>query len=140
MQHATHRIKVFPFRLQGSKPDYLLLKPHQGIEGLWGPAQSTLGLGDQIEDAARRTIVEEVGGLAGGQLLDLHWASRFELGDELVIEWCYGFRYTDAPDLDVLSSHWSGHRWARFAEAFEQMGIQADRTAVMRLHALINAA
>ena len=55
MHEAIHRIKVFPFRLAGPQPTYLLLKPDQGIEGLWGPAQSTLGFGDQMEDAARRT-------------------------------------------------------------------------------------
>ena len=140
MHEAIHRIKVFPFRLAGPQPTYLLLKPNQGIEGLWGPAQSTLGFGDQMEDAARRTMVEEVGGLAPGSLVDLQWASRFQLADELVIEWCYGFKYDADPDPSVLESHWAQARWARFSEAFESLEMQADRTAVMRLHALISAA
>ena len=137
MHEAIHRIKVFPFRLAGPQPTYLLLKPDQGIEGLWGPAQSTLGFGDQMEDAARRTMVEEVGGLAPGSLVDLQWASRFQLADELVIEWCYGFKYDADPDPSVLESQ---RAWARFSEAFESLEMQADRTAVMRLHALISAA
>ena len=49
MTELLHRIKVFVYRFNGSEPDYLLLKPDQGIEALWGPLQGELGFGEKLE-------------------------------------------------------------------------------------------
>ena len=56
MHHLSHRIKIFVFRLAGPEPRYLLLKPDQGIEALWGPLQAKLEFGDKLESAVSMRI------------------------------------------------------------------------------------
>lgn len=140
MQEAFHRIKVFPFQVMGRAPRYLLLRPDQELEGLWGPVQGEVGFGDQMEQAARRCIVQDVGVHPPGSLLDLQWATRTQFGDELIIEWCYGYQCHGEPDPTVLSLHWAEHRWADFGDAYQSLEMQSDRSAMLRLHAMIQAA
>ena len=140
MQEAFHRIKVFPFQVKQRDPLYLLLRPDQEQEGIWGPVEGEVGFGDQIEQAARRYLVRDVGVNPPGSLLDMSWATRTQFGDELIIEWCFGYECHGDPDPNILAKHWADHRWAGFGEAYQALEIQADRTAMMRLHAMINAA
>jgi hypothetical protein len=140
MLEAFHRIKVFPFQVLGRDTRYLLLKPDQELEGIWGPVEGEIGFGDQMEQAARRCLVQDVGVRPPGTLLDLQWATRTQFGNELIIEWCYGYECHENPDPAVLAQHWAEHRWAGFGEAYQAMELQADRTAMLRLHAMIHAA
>ena len=71
MVELLHRIKIFIYRLQDREPDYLLLKPDQGIEGLWGPVQGSLDFGEKLEQAIRRKVLDDIGLNPPGQLVDL---------------------------------------------------------------------
>lgn len=139
MGDLLHRIKVFLFR-RGPEPHYLLLKPDQGLEALWGPVQGNLGFGDKMESAARRRVYEGTGLQPPGRLLDLGAPVRWTLGDEQVIEWCYGLGVRDDPDPVALERHYVDHRWAPLADAYPRLGLQFDRTAILRLHALLEVA
>lgn len=140
MVELLHRIKVFVYRLDRLQPDYLLLKPDQGIEGLWGPIQGDLGFGDKLEQAIRRTVETETGLHDPGQVIDLEMPNRLSLGDEEIVEWTFGYHSYGDPDPDLLASHWADHRWANFAGAYPVLGFEDDRAAIMRLHAFLGAA
>jgi predicted NUDIX family NTP pyrophosphohydrolase len=135
-----HRIKIFVYRQGDAKPDYLLLKPEQGIEGLWGPIQGDLGLGEQLEQAVRRRAAEATGVPCLGPVIDLDLPSRWSLGDEEVVEWAFGCRPAQDPDPARLSEGWAEHRWADFALAYPALGFENDREAMIRLHTLLGAA
>ncbi|TDJ66154.1 MAG: NUDIX domain-containing protein [Planctomycetota bacterium] len=140
MIELLHRIKVFVYRLDGSEPDYLLLKPDQGIEALWGPLQGDLGFGEKLETAIRRRVMTETGMTPPGQVVDLEMPGRWTLGDEEIIEWTFGFHSITQPDEDRLQKHWAEYRWAAFSEAYPSLGFDNDRAAIMRLHTYLGAA
>ena len=140
MIDLLHRIKVFVYRLDREVPDYLLLKPDQGLEALWGPIQGSLGFGEKLETAIRRKVMDDTGLTPPAQLIDLHMPNRLTLGDEEIIEWTFGFQTMGPPDPGRIEAHWSEYRWAGFEEAYPELGFEADRAAIMRLHTLLRAA
>ncbi len=140
MSELQHRIKIFVYRFASSTPNYLLLKPDQGIEALWGPLQGQLGFGDKLESAIRRKVQEDVGLERSGTLLDLEMPGRWTLGDEEVIEWTFGFHTSVEWKPDRVRDVWSAHRWATFQDAYSSLGLELDRAAVMRLHTKVLAA
>lgn len=140
MGDLLHRIKVFVYRLGAPGPNYLLLKPDQGLEGLWGPLQGDLGFGEKLEGAIRRRVLEDTGLAPPTQLVDLEMPARWTLGDEEIIEWTFGFQALAEPDASRLRRAWAAHRWASFEEAYPSLGLDPDRAAIMRLHAYLNAA
>lgn len=140
MLDLLHRIKVFVYRLDREAPDYLLLKPDQGLEALWGPIQGSLGFGEKLETAIRRKVMDDTGMTPPAQLIDLHMPNRLRLGDEEIIEWTFGFQTLSHPDHDRIVAHWSEYRWAGFEEAYPELGFEVDRAAIMRLHTLLRAA
>jgi len=135
-----HRIKIFVYRQCDAKPDYLLLKPEQGIEGLWGPIQGNLGLGEQLEQAVRRRAAEATGVPCRGPVVDLDLANRWSLGDEEIIEWAFGCCPAQAPDPEHLSVGGAEHRWADFTLAYPALEFEDDREAMIRLHTFLGAA
>lgn len=140
MRELQHRIKIFVYRFAAAAPNYLLLKPDQGIEALWGPLQGQLGFGEKLESAIRRKVQEDVGLDRTGQLLDLEMPGRWTLGDEEVIEWTFGFRTLADLEPERVRDHWSAHRWAPFQDAYSSLGLEPDRAAMMRLHTKVLAA
>ena len=139
MGELLHRIKIFVYRLGGSVPDYLLLKPDQGLEALWGPLQGDIGFGEKLEGAIRRRVLEDTGILPPNPLVDLEMPARWTLGDEEVIEWTFGLQATTDVDSTRLRRAWAAHRWASFEEAYPTLGLDPDRVAIMRLHAHLAA-
>jgi hypothetical protein len=140
MTELLHRIRVFVYRLGGSEPDYLLLKPDQGIEALWGPLQGNLGFGEKLETAIWRRVMTETGMTPPGQVVDLEMPGHWTLGDEEIVEWTFGFHSITQPDEGRLQKHWADFRWAGFSEAYPSLGFDADRAAIMRLHTYLGAA
>lgn len=141
MSELHHRIKIFVYRFQDQSPNYLLLKPDQGIEALWGPLQGELGFGEKLEAAIRRKVAADTGlRPPAGRLMDLEMPGRWTLGDEEIIEWTFGFRAGGPVDGDRVSGSWAAHRWARFEDAYNSLGLEPDRAAVMRLHTKVLAA
>lgn len=140
MSDLLHRIKIFVYRLAESGPHYLLLKPAQGLEALWGPLQGDLGFGEKLDGAIRRRVREDTGLTPPAQVVDLEMPARWILGDEEIIEWTYGFQANADLDVQRLRRAWAAHRWASFEEAYPCLGLDPDRAAIMRLHTHLNAA
>lgn len=140
MSEILHRIKVFLFRHDKARPEYLLLKPNQGVEALWGPLQSELGFGEKLESAIRSHARNEIGIQHPGQLIDLDLASQWHIGDEHVVEWNFGLHCIADLDPEHLKSHWSAYRWAGFEFAYPNLGLEFDRQAILRLHTHLEAA
>lgn len=140
MSELLHRIKVFVYRMTEGAPSYLLLKPDQGIEALWGPIHGALGFGDKLETAIRRQVMDDTGMAPPGQLVDLEMPGRWTIGDEEIVEWTFGFHSITQLDPERLLRRWIDFRWADFTEAYPSLGLENDRAAIMRLHAFLNAA
>ncbi len=140
MGELHHRIKIFLFRREGLKPQYLQLKPRQGMESLWGPLQSELGLGEKLETAIRHHVRTDLGIMVPGQVLDLKIPSHWSIGDEDVVEWNYGYQCVGKLDQELLERNWSAHRWESFSTAYPTMGLEFDRQAILRLHYDLSAA
>jgi hypothetical protein len=140
MSELLHRIKVFVFRLDGQEPDYLLRKPDQGLEAMWGPIQGPLGFDEKLESAIKKRVREETGMPPPGKLIDLQLPLRWSLGDEEIVEWCFGFESMGRPDPDRFGKYCADFRWLGFADAYPSLEFEADRAAIMRLHTLLRAA
>lgn len=140
MSELQHRIKVFVYRFEAASPHYLLLKPDQGIEALWGPLQDELGFGEKLDAAIRRRVHEQMGLDPTGKLMDLEMPGRWTLGDEEIVEWTFGFRAEGRLRKELVDEAWAAHRWAKFQDAYYSMGLQPDREAAMRLHTRVLAA
>ena len=140
MSVLSHRIKIFVFRMAGPEPHYLLLKPDQGIEALWGPLQGRLGFGDKFESAVRRRVVERTGMGPPTNLIDLEMPERLTFGEEEIVEWTFGCQSVSEPDPGRMEALWSAYRWVEFGEAYPSLGFETDRAAILRLHARLNAA
>lgn len=139
MTDLVHRIKVFVYRFRDERPDYLLLRGAVR-ESFWGPIQGPIGFGEKLETAIRREVMDDIGISRPVDLLDLQHPGRWLVGDEEVIEWTFGFRTQPGEAALHLSPRWSAFRWASFNEAFPSLELEADREAIVRLHALLNAA
>lgn len=142
MTDLIHRVKVFVFRRaveRPEEPDYLLLRS-AGFEGLWGPLHGSIGFGEKLEAAVRREVLSDVGILQPADLIDLKLPGRWLVGDEEVIEWTYGCRVLPSQEPERVSDRWSEYRWADFGAAYPSLEIEADRAAILRLHALLHDA
>ncbi len=139
MSEVLHRIRVFVFHVSEQVPNYLLLRPAQGIEACWGPIQGTIGFGEQLESAIRREVRNDAGISTPLDLIDLEMPSRWLVGDEEVIEWNFGVRTAPRSDDITLDDRWSEFRWAQFSNAYPSLELEYDRAAIMRLHTLLSA-
>ena len=140
MVELLHRIKVFVFQMRGPDPDYLLLRPNQGIESVWGPIQGSIRFGEKLETAIRREVLDDIGILRPLDLIDLQMPARQVLGEEEVIEWNFGFKTLPPLAPLRLDPRWAEFRWAPFSEGYPLLEFESDRAAFLRLHALLRAA
>ena len=138
-EEVLHRIRVFVFEQAETSPQYLLLRPAQGLDACWGPIHGSIGFGEKLETAIRREVTKEAGLARSLDLIDLDLQSHWLVGDEQVIEWNFGVR---APSSDSVhpDEHWAEFRWANFSDAYPSLELEYDRAAIMRLHTLLGAA
>ena len=140
MSEVLHRIRLFVFHLSERVPNYLLLKPAQGVESCWGPIHGSIGFGEQLEAAIRREVRDDAGIESPLDVIDLEMPSRWVLGDEQVVEWNFGVRTPPlGRELD-LHDRWADFRWADFSAAYPSLELEYDRAAIMRLHTPLSAA
>jgi hypothetical protein len=139
MAELLHRIKIFVYRFQEERPDYLLLRA-AGHESFWGPLQGPLGFGEKLESAIRREVLDDVGLARPADLIDLQMPGRWILGDEEVIEWNFGFRSPPGDPELSLGPRWADYVWADFSRAYPSLELDGDRAAILRLHTLLRAA
>jgi len=138
MQELIHRVKVFVFRYEERAPNYLLVRGDQGIESCWGPLHGPLGLGEKLETAIRRSVLDELGLGRPAELLDLQMPSRWLVGEEEVIEWNFGVRTAPGAREPRLDPRWADFRWAGFADAYPRLELENDRAAILRLHTMLS--
>ena len=140
MTELLHRIKVFVFQMKGGEPDYLLLRGAQGIESLWGPIQGSIGFGEKLEGAIRREVMDDIGLVQPLDLIDLQMPARWQVGDEEIIEWSFGFQTLPVEDELRLDPRWAEFRWTQFSQGYPLLEFDTDRAAILRLHTLLGAA
>lgn len=141
MVELTHRVRIFVYRFGEEIPRYLLLRSAQGIEGLWSPIHGPIQFDEQVEGAIRREVRNETGIAAPEKLIDLRMPSHWTLGDEQVVEWCFGFHAGEGPDsIRLDEQRWAAFRWTSFPDAYTALELEHDRAAIMRLHTLVHAA
>lgn len=133
----VHRVKVFVFDFVERAPSYLLLRGRQGIESFWSPVSAPIGLGEQMEAAIRRSVMQDVGLGRPSELIDLQMPARWVLGDEEIIEWSFGVRVPTRGQEPRLDERFAAFRWAGFGEAYPSLELEPDRAAILRLHTLI---
>lgn len=133
-----HRVRVFVFGFDSAQANYLLVRRDQGVESFWTPLNGSLGLGEKLEHAVYREVLEDAGTLRPTELIDLKMPSVTCFGDEQVVEWAFGCRTASGPV--ELDSGWADYRWADFAQAFPALEFEQDRAAILRLHTLLHAA
>jgi ADP-ribose pyrophosphatase YjhB (NUDIX family) len=140
MTELLHRIKVFVFQQAGPEPDYLLLRPAQGMESFWGPVQGSIGFGEKLESAIQREVLDDTGILQPLDVIDLGMPARWQLGVEDVIEWTFGFKTRAGTGELRLDPRFAEFRWAQFSQAYPSLELETDRAAIMRLHTLLRVA
>lgn len=136
MHELLHRVRVFAYRWDEGKPDYLLLRAG-GHESFWGPIQGAIGFGEKLENAIRREVIDDAGLSAPVELLDLRMPSRWILGDEEIIEWNFGCRIPSDDCPNTPNDRWADARWADFHAAYPTLELEWDRAAIMRLHSIL---
>ena len=140
MPSLSHRIRVFVYRVAQGRPDYLLLRSAQGIEGCWTPIHGPIGFGEKLETAIRREVMDDIGLARPNRLIDLEMPTRWLVGDEEVIEWVFGFQAVPVDGDLRVAKRWSDFRWVHFPEAYPSLELEYDRAAITRLHTLLHAA
>lgn len=137
MIEFAHRVKVFVYDVIDRDPAYLLLLGKQGIESFWSPVTSTIGLGEQMDAAIRRSVMTTLGIGRPAELIDLQMPARWVLGDEEIIEWSFGYRVAPERRELHLDEQFRDFRWADFGQAYPSLELEPDRAAILRLHTLI---
>ena len=61
MTEVLHRVRLFVYQLTNETPNYLLLRPAQGVESCWGPIHGSIGFDGQLESAIRRELRTDTG-------------------------------------------------------------------------------
>ena len=140
MADLLHRIKVFVFHRRGLDTRYLLLRPAQGYEACWGPLQGNLGFGEKLEHAVRREVLDDIGLVQPLDLIELGPPAVTMMGVEDVVEWTYGFHAPLSAAPLRLGPRWSEFRWSSLGNAYPALELDADREALLRLHARLTAA
>ncbi|MEM7306811.1 MAG: NUDIX domain-containing protein [Planctomycetota bacterium] len=140
MSELIHRIRVFVFRYERSRPEYLLLRGAQGIEAFWTPIHGPIGFGEKLETAIRREVMDDVGISKPNELIDLQMPARWLVGDEEVVEWNFGFHTSSHDERLRLDPRWADFRWSEFTAAYPSLELEIDRAAIMRLHTMLHAA
>lgn len=140
MIEIAHRVKVFVYRFAGSEVRYLLVRGRPRAEGLWGPIVGPIQPSEDVVRAARRRVREKIGVDRTESLVDLRSIERTHVGGLDLIEWAYACRIpgVDEPPL-LLGPDVSDLCWEDFPSAYRRVEFEANRRAMLRLHALLNA-
>jgi hypothetical protein len=140
MTDLLHRIKIFVYARRGLRTQYLLLRPAQGVEACWGPIQGNIAFSEKIETAVRREVLDDIGLVQPLDLIELGPPCVANLGIEDVVEWCFGFHAPLVTAPLRLGPRWADFRWAHLGEAYPALELEEDRSALLRLHARVEAA
>ena len=136
MLGIEHQVRVFVFDVLNTGIEYLLLRQKPTVEWPFAPVIGTVRPDEQMHDAALRGVQEETGFQRPVHMMDLAVPQKDLFGGVGLVAWPFGFQ-AGAPSSPAAEIH-PGPRvgeflWANFARAYELMGDERDREALVRL-------
>jgi len=135
-----HTVRVFVFRKDRSRIDYLLVRHQPAHDSFWSPVTGVMQPHESIFQAAVRSVGEEVGLANPRQMLDLQLATRTTIGDMEEIDWSVGYRAPGAAVDLRPSNDLSELRWLDFERIYRDLDREEDRRSIMRLHFTLRSA
>lgn len=140
MIEQLHVVRVFVFRQDGGRIDYLLVRHQPEHDSFWSPVTGVMQPHESIFQAAVRSVGEEIGLPSPRQMVDLQLATRTTIGDLEEIDWSVGYRAPQsAVDLRP-SGDLAALRWLDFDRIYRNLDREEDRRSVMRLHFTLRSA
>ena len=140
MIEQLHVVRVFVFRQDGGRIDYLLVRHQPEHDSFWSPVTGVMQPHESIFQAAVRSVGEEIGLPSPRQMVDLQLATRTTIGEYEEIDWSVGYRAPDsAVDLRP-SNELAALRWLDFDRMYRNLDREEDRRSVMRLHFTLRSA
>ncbi|MHC4845864.1 MAG: NUDIX hydrolase [Planctomycetota bacterium] len=140
MIEQLHVVRVFVFRQDGGRIDYLLVRHQPEHDSFWSPVTGVMQPHESIFQAAVRSAGEEIGLPSPRQMVDLQLATRTTIGDLEEIDWSVGYRAPQsAVDLRP-SGDLAALRWLDFDRIYRNLDREEDRRSVMRLHFTLRSA
>ena len=140
MIEQLHTVRVFVFRKDRSRIDYLLVRHQPAHDSFWSPVTGVMQPHESIFQAAVRSVGEEVGLANPRQMLDLQLATRTTIGDMEEIDWSVGYRAPGATVDLRPSNDLSELRWLDFERIYRDLDREEDRRSIMRLHFTLRSA
>lgn len=136
----TPTVSVYPFRLTGEGPEYLVLHRREGLDHLGGMWQAVHGGIDDHETAVRaawREVREEIG-VAPQGFWQLDYVETHYLPgrDALRLVPCFAAQLPEDAPLTLGPEH-EDHRWLPLDEVMSALMWHSQRQALRTLHETI---
>ena len=136
MDNPCHRVDLFLFRQRDEEPDYLLVRAEPARESFWGPVSATVRPEEDMETAAQRVLLDSCGIADPRPVTDLGHPMRWQIGDELFVEWPFA---VDASHLTGdtplrLGEALADACWDGFDGVYQRAGFDWIRSGLSRLH------
>ena len=131
-----HQVRVFVFQVLERGAEFLLLRQRPVAEWPLGPVVGTIRPEERIQEAVVREVQWETGIARPVHIMDLREPAKELFGDIGLVEWAFAYQ-AGAPSSPVTKvcpgPTIEEFAWMNFAEAFEQVGSERDREALVRL-------
>lgn len=131
-----HQVRVFVFQVLERGAEFLLLRQRPVAEWPLGPVVGTIRPEERIQEAVVREVQWETGIARPVHIMDLREPAKELFGDIGLVEWPFAYQ-AGAPSSPVTKvcpgPTIEEFAWMNFAEAFEQVGSERDREALVRL-------
>ena len=131
-----HQVRVFVFQVLDRGAEFLLLRQRPAAEWPPGPVVGTIRPEERLQDAVVREVEWETGITRPVHIMDLQIPGKELFGDIGLVEWPFAYQ-AGAPSSPVTKvcpgPTIEEFAWMNFAQAFEQVGNERDREALVRL-------
>ena len=145
MLRIDHQIRVFVFQALPAGIRYLLLRQKPTVEWPFGPVVGTILPSEHMREAVQREVSEETGIERAAHIEDLLMPGKELFGDLALVEWPFAFQATTPASrgasalAEVRPGPTVGEfAWMNFEQAFEEVGDERDREALVRLQVRLN--
>jgi 8-oxo-dGTP pyrophosphatase MutT (NUDIX family) len=136
MFRIDHQVWVFVFQVLDRGIEYLLLRQKPTVEWPFGPVIGTIRPEEHVRDTVLREVQEETGIERPVHLIDLVVPQKELFGDIGLVEWPFAYQAgaPSSPLAQVKPGPTVGDfAWMSFPKAFEEVGSDRDREALVRL-------
>ena len=136
MLRIDHQIRIFVFQVLEKGTEFLLLRQRPVQEWPLGPVVGTVRPEEHMQDAVLREVSTETGIERPMHIIELKVPERELFGDLGLVEWPFAYQ-AGTPSSPVTKVRpgptIEDFTWLNFAQAFEQIGAERDREALVRL-------